>query len=107
MRLFNKIRRQKLGVTRAGVLAELQELEKVSPIDEEPTELLAITVMASLQSIHTDEWCEANDAGFDFDALLDFISQLIEMLMPFIVKQRPPIPVYTRGRQQLPSNPQG
>lgn len=95
MRLFDKIRRAKLGVTRAHVLAELQDLEAVSPIDEIPTEVLAITAMAKIQSDNCDEWCTANDAGFDWDSLLEFISQLIEMLMPFIVKARPPIPVYT------------
>ncbi len=95
MRLFDKIRRQKLGVTKPHVLAELQALEAVSPIDEVPTEVLAITVMARIQAANCDEWCLANDAGFDWDSLLEFISMLIEMLMPFIVKQRPPIPVYT------------
>jgi hypothetical protein len=95
MRLFDKIRRVKLGVTRASILAELAQLESVSPIDEVATEVLAVQVMAALQAQNSDEWCKANDAGFDWDSLLEFISQLIEMLMPFIVKQRPPIPVYT------------
>ncbi len=97
MRLFEKVRRVKLGVTRAHVLAELQALEAVSPIDEVPTEVLAITVMAEIQKANCEEWCTANDAGFDWDSLLEFISRLIEMLMPFILKQRPPIPVYTYG----------
>ncbi len=104
MRLFDKFRRAKLGVTRANVLAKLQFLEAISPIDEEPTEVLAIKVMAALQEANSDEWCKANDAGFDWDGLLEFISQLIEMLMPFIVKQRPPIPVYTRDAA-APSHP--
>lgn len=98
MRLFERVRRVKLGVTRPHVLAELQILEAVSPIDETPTEVLAVQVMAELQKENPDEWCKANDAGFDWDSLLEFISMLIEMLMPFIVKQRPPIPVYTYDR---------
>jgi hypothetical protein len=52
--------------------------------------------MAGIQAKNSEEWCKADEAGFDWDSLLEFISQLIEMLMPFIVKQRPPIPVYTR-----------
>ncbi|MEE9185234.1 MAG: hypothetical protein V3U39_12285 [Acidimicrobiia bacterium] len=95
MRLFEKVRRVKLGVTRPSIARILQEMEKVSPIDEVATELLAINVMATLQHESSDEWCEADKVGFDWDSLLEFISMLIEMLMPFIVKQRPPIPVYT------------
>lgn len=95
MRLFEKVRRVKLGVTRAAILAQLHELEVVSPIDETPTELLAVKVMAGLQKENEEEWCEADKTGFDWDALLEFISMVIEMLMPFIVKNRAPIPVYT------------
>ena len=95
MRLFEKISRRRLGVTKPNILAELKVLEAISPIDEIATEVLAITVMAELQKARADEWCKANDVGVDFDALLEFIAMVIEMLMPFIVKARAPIPAYT------------
>ncbi len=97
MRLFDKARRVRLGVTRAAIIAHLRTMETISPIDEIPTELLAVRVMAGIQKDCSDEWCEADKAGFDWDSLLEFITMVIEMLMPFIVKQRPPIPVYTRA----------
>jgi len=97
MRLFEKTRRVRLGVTRGAIIAQMQEMERVSPVDEIPTELLAVRVMARLQSACFEEWCEADKAGFDWDSLQEFISVVVEMLMPFIVMQRPPIPVYTHG----------
>lgn len=95
MRLFEHVQRVKLGVTQPSILVKLAWLESISPIDETVTEILAVKVMAALQVDNDEEWCKANEAGFDWDALLEFISMVIEMLMPFIVKNRPPIPVYT------------
>ena len=95
MRLFGKIQRKRMGITRSSVLIVLTELEKVAPIDEEVTEILAMEVWDVLESSNQEEWCKASDAGFDWDKLLDFLMMVIEKLIPLIVKSRAPIPVYT------------
>jgi len=99
-RLFGKIRRAKLGITEANVRAELERIEQNGPIDEVPVETLAADVAAALRAnaTYSDEWCKAYEVGMDWDNLFLLIEKIIEMLMPFIVKSRPPIPVYTRER---------
>ena len=89
MRLFSRIQRKRMGVTKDNVERILLAMDKDELIEDEPTEVLAMEVMTVLQGQNPDEWCEANDAGMDWDSLLEFISKLIEMLMPFIVKSRP------------------
>lgn len=90
-RLFARHSAKKLGVTQESVRAHLLAMDAEQPIDDGRTlEELAIGVGKRAQAANSDAWCEADGAGFEWDGLLEFISNLIEMLMPFILKQRQP-----------------
>jgi hypothetical protein len=88
-RLFQKRQQRKLGATRKDVQEILFALDVEDPIDEQLVEVTAIQVMATLRNSRSDAYCQAEKAGFDFDAFLVFLQGIIEMLMPFIIKNRP------------------
>jgi len=90
MRLFDRIKAKKLGVTRESVERILTEIDKVTPVDQTASDVLAMEVMRQLREANADAWCNADEAGFDWDAFLEFVTALVEMLIPLIVKKRTP-----------------
>jgi hypothetical protein len=90
-RLFARHAAKKLGVTEDSVRAHLLAMDAEQPVDDgRAVEVLAIEVGRRAQAANSDAWCEADGDGFDWEGLLEFISKLIEMLMPFILKSRQP-----------------
>lgn len=88
-KLFQRVQRRRLGGTRENVQKVMLALDAETPLDQQPIELIGIQVMAALREEHNTAYCEADRVGFDWDSFLEFLIKLAELLMPFIIKNRP------------------
>ena len=99
-RVFDLAARRKLGITEGAVRASLEARAAAGEFDTWTEEnqaeclaakgqLLALSVADDIRAQNAPAWCAAYEAGaIDFEALLAFISKLMEMLMPFVIKRR-------------------
>jgi len=85
-RWIGVIQRRKLGLTKQQVQAELVELHRAGQVEGQAVDVLALTVLARLRKKNPAAFCEAEKAGADWEAILEFMVQLIEMLLPLILK---------------------
>lgn len=102
--IFTVVIRRRLGITKEAVEESLQrqnaegrfagwtEQNLRENLDAEG-ELIAVQVITDIKGKpqNSAEWCAAQEGKLgviNWEAVLDFISRLIEMLMPFIIKQQ-------------------
>ncbi len=97
-RIFDLVTRRKLGITKEAVETSLKQRKAAGEFDgwtkENLREKLAargqelsLGVCGDIKTANDPAWCEAQKVGaVDWEALLAFITKLIEMLMPFIIK---------------------
>ena len=78
--------RRRLGLTRLGVLAAVRELRSSDDWDASANTAeiaQSVAVMLTGHPDHAAAWCEL-DAGFDWQSILDFIEQLIPLILKLI-----------------------
>ena len=60
-------------------------------MEERAAEVVALDVMERIRLQNESAWCEAEEAGeLDGDSLLEFLTSLISLLLPIVVKRRAP-----------------
>jgi len=99
-KVFNLRTRIKLGITHDAVKASVLRMEEagefadwtkenVSECLEARGQLLALAVMEDIRTQNAPAWCEEYEAGaVDWEAVLAFVTQLLQIIMPFIIKSR-------------------
>jgi predicted RNA-binding protein Jag len=89
------LRLRRLGIDRDEVELQMQAMEAEGLLPEKAEDIDvtdALQLIDRLKSTRQDAYCEAHKAGADWQAFVQAVVQIMQMIMPLIVKKRAPQP---------------